>query len=248
MTDQFLKDYQHPPREAFADGLRRRLKTLEKEETVNPGLNSARNRPRRLAFAALALLLAISLALWISPAARAQLQTIFTDVGGILFNETGKYPAVLVSQVTIVPAEKLTLAQARESLPFEIALPEHLPEGYTLIDEVTVLNFAEYGILSASIRYRNPEPWLLPLGLSIHSQKDGQPWKQIIGPNSTEEVQVNGQPAALVRGIWNGATQRWDNPENISLWWPLHGVTYELQTVDSAISADELIRIAESIP
>jgi hypothetical protein len=243
MNDQFLKDYHQPPRRAFADTLHRHLNTLEKK----PVLTLTRNRLRPFTFAILALMAALSLALLVSPSARALTKDFLQSVGGMLFTETGNYPGRPESEVTTVPSDTMSLAAAREILPFGIALPEWLPEGYTLTDEIRVTRFTEPGTVFAEIAFKNDEAGS-GFGLNIQYREDSQAWQQIIGLDSIEEVQINGQPAALVRGIWNYDTKQWDNPEHISLFWQHHDVTYELSTIETALSVDQLIRIAESIP
>jgi hypothetical protein len=203
-----------------------------------------------MAFGALTLLLAFVLVLTTSPAVRAQLLDFVRDVGGVGFTETGKYPGKPEREVTIIPSEKYTLATVRDRTGFDISLPTWLPDGYALIDEVTVMDFTsgDSDVIMAVIRWRNPEPWEMPISLNVSRRTNGEPMKWIIGPDSVEEVQINGQAAALVRGTWNADAKRWDSPEHLSLHWQHNGQTYELQVVEAQIGAAELIRIAESIP
>ena len=109
-----------------------------------------------------------------------------------------------------------------------------------------VTRFTDRAVL-AEIAFKNDETGR-GFALIILGSEDGKTWGRTIGPDSTEEVQVNGQPAALVRGIWDYNTKQWDSPEHLSLFWQLHDVTYELQTIETILSVDQLIRIAESIP
>jgi hypothetical protein len=245
MNDKFLEDYRKPPRREFILALYQRLQ-LDNTKADKMNLKFYRS----MAFGALTLLLVFTLVLAVSPTVRAQLLDFVTEVGGIGFIETGKYPGTAEREVTVIPSEMFTLATVRERIGFDLALPTWVPEGYTLVDEVTVMDFtsSESDVIMAVIRWRNPEPWEMPISLRVSYRTGGEPMKWIIGPESVEEVQINGQAAALVRGVWNADAKRWDSPEHLSLHWQHNGQTYELQVVEAQVNAAELIRIAESIP
>jgi hypothetical protein len=63
-----------------------------------------------------------------------------------------------------------------------------------------------------------------------------------------QEVQVNGQPAGLTQGGWDADTGEWGGAGagNVTLTW-IHGdLMYQLMS--PGVTAEELIRMAESIP
>jgi hypothetical protein len=247
MPDQFLKDYHQPPRREFTRALFQRLASRNtKAEKMTTRF------VRSLALGGLTLLLAFALTLAVSPAVRAQMLDLARSVGGVAFTETGKYPGVPEREVTIVPSEIYTLAEVRDSIGFEIALPGWVPEGYTLQDEVTVTDFSSpdsgSDVIMADLRWRNPEPWEMPITLNVSWRASGQPMQWTVGPDSVEEVLVNGQSAALVRGIWNADQRRWTSPEHLSLHWQHQGRAYQLQVTEAQITAADLIQMAESVP
>jgi len=65
---------------------------------------------------------------------------------------------------------------------------------------------------------------------------------------SIEEVLVDGKPAALVRGGWNADMKLWENRGQLQLHVPHNGQTYIFSAMETSVSIDELIRIAESLP
>ena len=68
----------------------------------------------------------------------------------------------------------------------------------------------------------------------------------LVDTDSVEEVQVNGQPAALVDGGWDADSGQWDRDSAIILSWMKGEEMYQLHA--SGTSVEDLIRMAESIP
>ncbi len=64
--------------------------------------------------------------------------------------------------------------------------------------------------------------------------------------DDVEEVQVNGQPAALVGGSWNADTGLWDGGSDLTLSWMKGDQMYLLRSPGAPV--EDLIRMAESIP
>lgn len=71
----------------------------------------------------------------------------------------------------------------------------------------------------------------------------------VIGPNSAQEVIVNNQPGALLKGIWSGNPEdeeaAWDPTRGHTLTWRDGGVTYEMSS--PTLDANTLIQLAESM-
>ncbi len=60
-----------------------------------------------------------------------------------------------------------------------------------------------------------------------------------------QEVKVNGEPAALIRGVWVDNSKTWDVHEQTLRW--LHdGIDYTL-SAPLDISTNDLVRMAESL-
>ena len=238
MNDKFLRSYRIAPRLAFAQDMRKRLK-IDEEKTL-------RVRPlllRPVAIGAITLLLVLTLTLVVSPAARAQVQDWVGQVGGVLFTATGDYPGG-DEPVTIAPSEKMSLEDANAILPFTIDLPAWVPEGYVLEETVTFVHF-EDGVERIFIQWRAPQKALLELEIENLPPEES---KWLVGLESIEEVLVDGEPAALVRGGWHADTKQWENPEILHLYIPHKGQTYIFSSMEKDIPVDELIRMAESLP
>jgi hypothetical protein len=238
MNDKFLRSYRIAPRLAFAQDMRKRLK-IDEENTLR--VRALLLRP--VALGAITLLLVLTLTLVVSPAARAQVQDWVGQVGGVLFTATGDYPGG-DEPVTIAPSEKMRLEDARTILPFTIDLPAWVPEDYVLEETVTFVHF-EDGVESIFIQWRAPQKALLELEIENLPPEES---KWLVGLDSIEEVLVDGEPAALVRGGWHADTKQWENPEILHLYIAHKGQIYIFSSLEKDISVDELIRMAESLP
>jgi len=238
MNDKFLRSYRIAPRLAFAQDMRKRLK-IDEEKTLR--VRTLLLRP--VAIGAITLLLVLTLTLVVSPAARAQVQDWVGQVGGVLFTATGDYPGDN-EPVTIAPSEKMSLEDASAILPFTIDLPTWVPEGYVLEETVTFVHF-EDGVERIFIQWRAPQKALLELEIENLPPEES---KWLVGQESIEEVLVDGEPAALVRGGWHADTKQWENPEILHLYIPHKGQTYIFSSMEKDIPVDELIRMAESLP
>ena len=238
MNDKFLRSYRIAPRLAFAQDMRKRLE-IDREKTLR--VRTLLLRP--VALGAITLLLVLTLTLVVSPAARAQVQDWVGQVGGVLFTATGDYPGG-DEPVTIAPSEKMSLEDASAILPFTIDLPTWVPEGYVLEETVTFVHF-EDGVERIFIQWRAPQKALLELEIENLPPEES---KWLVGQESIEEVLVDGEPAALVRGGWHADTKQWENPEILHLYIPHKGQTYIFSSMEKDIPVDELIRMAESLP
>lgn len=158
--------------------------------------------------------------------------------------------------------------EARETLRFDLRVPTWAPDGFTFDGLVCGVDWMGQW---ASLYWRdwiNEEEWrTIQLTISSlgsynwHTQKhEFSPG--IVGPvapGSYKEVDVNGQPAVLVRGDWDVSRRdfettdqtieiesNWDSKLAIQLHWVVDGeVQYQLYTFGN-ISPEDLIRMAES--
>jgi hypothetical protein len=236
MSDEFLKQFRERPRPEFAEALYQKI-----------------NRPRRsiimlkrLAFTAIALALAVATLFAVSPQARAAFLALIEEIGGIDFVVTEEYPGS-GGRVETVPSEVVSLEEARQRLPYTFGLPTWVPEGYTLQSEVELLS-------TDGTESRNDVTliWENEIGsriyLYVRPGGEGRSW--IVGPEGVEEVTLNGEPAALIRGAWNAHTKEYDlDPSMLQLTWEQDEVQYNLTYFTSSDFSDaDAIRMAESIP
>lgn len=238
MNDKFLRRYRIAPRLAFSQDMRKRLEIDE--------VKTLRVRPillRPLVLGAITLLLALTLTLVVSPSARAQVQDWVGQVGGVLFTATGDYPGG-DGPIKTIPGNEMRLEEARAVLPFTVDLPAWIPEGYVLEETISILRL-EDDIERVFIQWAAPQKALLELQITGRAPEDSH-W--VVGTGSIEEMLINGEPAALVRGGWNADTKQWEDRGQLQLHVAHNGQTYIFSTMETDISIDDLIRMAESLP
>ena len=237
MNDDFLYQFHKLPRREFAAAL---------YERINFPMNEQRKFTWKRLTVAAALSLALVAALAFSPSARAALSYIFLEIGGVTYVEedpaAGPTATPLPeSAITIVPQETLTLAEAREKFPLEFSLPTWVPDGYSMTPSVRLSYFPE-NLTFVEISWWGPNFADGPIILSI-----SRPVKWEVDLDHVQEVQINGQPAGLTGGGWDADTGQWDTGQhNLTLTWLRGDAMYVLHS--PGITADEIIRVAESIP
>jgi hypothetical protein len=237
MNDDFLTRFRSTPRREFAAALYQR---------INIPMNMQRKFAlKRLSFAA-AICIALAAALAFSPNARAALTYLFREIGGITYVEedisAGKLPPPLPeSAITIVPEDIIPLSEAREKVPFEINLPTWVPEGFSMSATVRISYFGNH-YTPVQITWSGGDP---ALGLIVLMVGQRVNWE--VDLDHVQEVQINGQPAGLTGGGWDADSGQWDTVNhNLTLTWMRGDVMYQLHS--PSVTAEELIRVAESIP
>lgn len=206
--------------------------------------NPSPSRSLRFASGMVVLALILALTLAVSPVVRAQVQTWVGEIGGVLFTADGDYPGD-DEPVTTVASESMSLDKARETLGLTLSLPSWVPTGYVLQDEVSVPHFDDRAV-RVEITWTAPEKPSIMLNIERYPEGSKSNW--LVGPESIEEVLVNGEPAGLVRGFWNADRKQWDNADGLSLYWQVGDQYYILRGFGEDISVEDLIRMAESIP
>jgi hypothetical protein len=236
MNDDFLTRYRKSPPREFSEALYQR---------INAPMNIKRTPSlRRLTFAA-AFCMALITALTFSPNVRAAFNGLIVDIGGMIFfepDETESQATPLPeSQVTIVPQEILPLEEAQAKLPYSVSLPTWVPDGFRMSSSVRISYFPG-GPPHASITWYGSDPTVGNIDLII----SGSQVSWLVETDDVQEVEVNGQPAALVAGTWNVDTGQWDNQSARTLSWLKGDAMYQLYSPGA--SPEDLIRMAESIP
>jgi hypothetical protein len=234
MNDDFLIRFRkHPPR-AFAAQLYKRINT--------PMYTQRHLLIRRFSFAA-AICLALLAALALSPGARAAFNSLMQQIGGVTFfgpEETVSQVIATPGEEVITPEDILSLKEARQKLPFQISLPTWAPDGFVMGSSVRISYF-ENGFTPAIINWYGSDTDIGNIELMV-----GQRVSWLVDTDHLQEVQVNGQPAALVGGTWNEDTGQWDQESDLSLTWMKGDVMYKLSSPGAAV--EDLIRMAESVP
>jgi hypothetical protein len=195
-------------------------------------------------------LLAIALAACSAPAAAPGAGT--PEPGGTALSEAtgeveGLNPDLILETFgqptgTPVAPQTMSQAEAQAQLLFHYALPAWTPAGFVLQDQVEVVlpsragNGAYAGVIIT---------WLKPdesaLRLQVASRPADQP--SLGGAGSSQAASVNGEPAVLVQSGSASLGQA-----RLSLAWQRSGLSYSLSADPGAVTADDLVRMAESIP
>jgi len=174
-----------------------------------------------------------------SPSLRAAIIEFQGTIGGIRLVVTDRSPDS--NDATIHEPELMTLQEAQAALPFAFGIPQQVPDGWSMAEQVRVWDFGN-------------GPWVevswwndgrAAITLSARSTTSaGSDW--LIGPNSSREIQVAGQTAAVIKGAWDHKTQEWRWPDVTTLMWAVDGIQYSLMAA-GGISDQDLIAIAESV-
>jgi hypothetical protein len=233
--DDFLTRFRKSPPQEFSEALYKR---------INVQMNTKRTPSlRRLTFAA-ALGMALIAALAFSPRARAAFNGLIVEIGEMIFmepDETARMATPLPeSQITLVPEEILPLAEAQAKLPFSIRFPTWVPDGFVRSNSVRISYFPN--ITQAIITWSSSNPRAAIIELMIMDKRVN--W--VVETDNVHELQVNGQPAALVGGGWDAETGQWDSGADLSLSWMKDEQMYRLSSPGTPV--EDLIRMAESIP
>lgn len=233
MNDDFLTRFRKAPRPDFAAALYQRI-----NKPMNTQLRLTTLRRPALVLAAVCAVVALVLA--VSPSARAAVQTLIKEIGGVRFTESALSPGS--DNETIAPYETMSLAEAQATVPYTFGVPSWAPDGFELV-EVNVSQFTG-GVTPVTIVWHKTTPELVGVIILFVGQ-DMADWR--VGPGSVEEIQINGQPAGLVRGAYDGDNHnQWNVDSGIALMWTKGDVTYNLR--GSEVSVENLVRMAESIP
>jgi hypothetical protein len=194
MNDDFLSRFRKPPPRHFAAQLYQR---------INTPMNTHRNFVmRRFSFTA-AICLALLAALAFSPDARAAVSSLIRQIGGVTFlgpEETTSQIIATPGREVITPEDILSLSEARQKLPFQLSLPTWAPDGFVMGSSVRISYF-QNGFTPAIINWYGSDPNVGNIELMV-----GQHVKWLVDTDHLQEVEINGQPAALVGGTWNEAT------------------------------------------
>lgn len=244
MNDKFLTQFRQKPDISFTNKLWGRLQQVAPETAVSPQPVRHRRSYRFATAAALVFLFIVAF----SPAVRAQIEDILRQIGGLQYKETAVYPGATEEKVVIIKNETLTgeeaqlLEDARGRLGLNFNLPTALPERFTIFNDVI---YGEVAGPSATFRWNDAESYYV-LVLVISRANPDINW--VVSPDSLEEVQINGHPAALISGGWDTNTQAWDDAEGAKeLRWTQNGIAYSLTMFGDILTEEALIAIAESI-
>jgi hypothetical protein len=232
MDDDFLIQYRKPPRREFAEALYQRI-SKENRIPFSLPLISVKHS---LAWGVAIVCLVFTVVLAVSPDVRAQAGEIIKQIGRMTFQETPHFPEELLSGGKTENWEETTLDQARITHP-DLKVPTWMPESFAL-QKVYVIPDNDLMLEWGNARGDK---------IQLVALRYGPRYTVKAGSDSMKQVQVNGQPAALVYGSWNTLTKQWMPSKYPVLHWQQDGFVYILVGGKVAASVDNLIRIAESL-
>lgn len=147
-------------------------------------------------------------------------------------------------------AAQLTQNELETKYDVQIKTPSGLPASYTTTGDTTFYELP--GLEGVGESWLGTQSWFNKNTqdvLFLIMQPAHEKVISVVGPDSVEEVQVNGQPAALLNGVWSGNSDSketaWNSDVGLTLTWTIDGVTYELSS--PTLDAATLIQIAESM-
>lgn len=265
MNDEFLTRYRKTPRAEFAIMLYKRISQQPQPRFAFEILNRL---TLRNAGAMLVLLLFVAACTYV-----AATQTPYRKVGDIWLTvqKTIKIEFIPVGTATEVTQEQpvvyyecsSTREEAGKALDFDFLIPTAAPKGFAtdgllcgvdpISDFVSLSWKGDDGKSYISMTIQNLR-WYDRVA-NIYRVGPPHLW-QPVALGSYEEVQVNGQPAVLIRGDWEqppppsempaGKLEfEWDKDLGLHLYWVNGEELYWLDT-NADISVEELIKMAES--
>lgn len=265
MNDEFLLRFRRMPRPEFADALYKRISQKPQPRFIIPLLQKLtfRNATAMVAF----MLLVAACASYIF------YERPYRLVGGIWLTVQNEKTRTFFTEpaldgVYTGPMEfecPHTVEEAREILRFEFLVPTRAPEGFTFTDTVCGVRLTSEFInlswkgsdesLSIALMIRNLK-WRDHI-INVDRIIQAALWGGVV-TGSYKEVQVNGQPAVLIRGDWSQPEivaelsdgrleweSKWDKNLAIQLAWVDGEILYHLRT-SSDVSVEDLIKMAES--
>lgn len=171
-----------------------------------------------------------------------------TRIGKLALREVLEYPQETEAVASPVLQRLIPLSEALEDVSFEFRLPAWIPEGYQLREQALVTLPGPNTDVSEAWQV-----WLYwqkvtaagvqeVLFLAYPSKYEaGVPVP--VGSGSVEAVEIDGNPAALIRGNWLGS--RWEETLGGSLRWVDGETAYWLTS--AWVSPDDLLKMAESL-
>jgi len=264
MNDEFLTKLHKTPRAAFADALYERIS--QQSQPRFPRILGQRLTLRNSAIM-LVLIFVVAACVY------AVTDRGWRKIGGIWVQVERTFKVTLEPSIP-VSAEELeaqdldcvTVEEAKEILRFDFRVPAWVPEGFRFEDKICGIDgTSDFAVLfwAGADEYSSIQLMLQNLewfDIASQEYKVGEPtiWGPV-GQGSYKEVQVNGQPAVLVRGDWDYLQRgfapigevpqeiesRWDSKAGLQLHWEAGEVMYHLFAWQD-VSPEDLIKMAES--
>jgi len=170
---------------------------------------------------------------------RAALGVVGERIGDLYLSVTDRLPDT--SRVEVQDYRWV----APDQVSFDFLVPRYAPQGWTLDPEVGVGHLRGDDTNDVLVRWTGPGQ--AHIFMSVWPPADGQAANMLIGTDSYQEIEINGRPSAIVKGVWNSDTGEWERVERHSaVVWAIDRVQYVLWCATPDLPDEELIRMAES--
>jgi hypothetical protein len=236
MNDDFIKQFRKLPDSNLTDKIRIRLERKERMHTIK----------RYSILPALILIFAFSMLMTFSSTVRAEVLQTIEEIAGLSFDVTIHYPGGGDEDVIIIPSEYLSLEEARSRFPSPIVLPTYIPQGYERDNDVMLTPFTNPPMPMLAITWTNAEHSGFGLDI-LHCSIGLENCGLTVGEGALEETILNGVPAVVIHGAWDSDAQQYDTSVTTAIRWKYDENTIYTISSWTAMSLDELRRIAESI-
>ena len=234
MDDKFL--YQNRPavRPGFGETLYSRISNLPLQKG-----KSGNTLRFTLRFAVVSVILFTGLFAFSQPV-RASVLDWIKQIAGFEVQETNTVSSE--SSITIKPTASGSMDDMLNDLPYEIAMPSYVPDGFNFKDKVDV--HAE----SVFMTWRNIKGDQILLQIDTeHAQR------YLTGIDAAQEIQINGQSAMLIQGGY--VDDSWDSTlptlniiqrKGELIYWLIYVQKYN-EPFDDMVWTDELARMMGSV-
>jgi len=234
MDDNFLYQNRPPVRTGFGESLYSRISSLPmKRGRIGNTLRFV------LRFAVVSMIL-FSVLFTFSQPVRASVLDWIKQIAGFEVQETNTVTEE--GSVVIQPTVSEPMDEVLNDLPYEVAMPSYIPDGFTFDDKVDV--HAE----SVFMTWRNSKGDQILLQIDTEHEQ-----RYLTGIDSAQEVQINGEPALLIQGGYVDGS--WDSTlstlniiqrKGDLIYWLIYVQKYD-GSFDDVLWKDELTRMMGSI-
>lgn len=199
---------------------------------------------KRLAWGVAGLILAFALVMLAFPSARAAVLEAILKIGGITFVET---EGIETGGEETWSEQVMSLAEAQATLPFTFQVPTWAPEGYVLDDDNVAVAHPFPEVTSVRMKWENAATGSAIRLWIVYATVENWEMRSQVGSDAVEKVNVSGQEAALVQGGWDYETGQYTTEGLQTLEWKVGQVYYALSGLQSRVTVDELVSMAESM-
>jgi len=237
MDDNFLYQNRPPVRPGFGEILYSRISSLPVQKDASKTILRF-----GLSFG-LAVMLLFTVLFTFSQPVRASVLYWIKQIAGLEVQEEDYIPLVESESVSIPPDVRDSLENIKKDLPYKLAMPIYVPDGFIFENRVDVQDEQVF------MRWLNSDrDEILMLVDTDHGQRF------ITGTDAGQEIQVNGQPALLVQGNYDN-NGNWDSEQTMmnliqrrdeAIYWLVY-VGNSDNEFDSGAIQDELVRMMGSL-